>query len=66
MPVMDGYAAARRIRASGRADAKTVMIFAMTANAFAEDVARAREAGMDGHIAKPVDFQKLSQVLRHI
>ena len=66
MPVMDGYAAARRIRASGRADSKTVKIFAMTANAFAEDVARAREAGMDGHIAKPVDFQKLSQVLRRI
>ncbi|MBR4157441.1 MAG: response regulator [Oscillospiraceae bacterium] len=66
MPVMDGYSATQRIRASDRADAKTVKIYAMTANAFAEDVAKARESGMDGHIAKPVDLQKLTQVLSRI
>ena len=66
MPVMDGYAAARAIRAGARGDAKTVKIFAMTANAFAEDIEKARRSGMDGHISKPVDFQKLAQVLSRI
>jgi len=64
MPVMDGYAATRAIRASGRGDAALVPIFAMTANTFAEDIARAREAGMNGHIAKPVDVNLLMQALR--
>ena len=51
MPVMDGYeAAVKRIRACGRADAE--LIIAMTANAFAEDIAKAREAGMNGHLAE--------------
>ncbi len=65
MPVMDGYTAARAIRAADRADAG-LPIYAMTANTFAEDVARAREAGMDGHIAKPIDVNALMQVLRGI
>ncbi len=66
MPVMDGYAAARAIRASGRPDAETVPIYAMTANIFAEDIAKAREYGMNGHIAKPIDINKLMQTLRQI
>ena len=56
MPEMDGYAAARTIRSNKRADAKTIPIIAMTANAFEEDVEAALEAGMDAHIAKPVDI----------
>ena len=55
MPVMDGYTAARRIRALPRADAAAVPILAMTADAFAEDISAARAAGMDGHLAKPLD-----------
>lgn len=66
MPVMDGYEATRRIRSSGRSDSRTLKIFAMTANSFAEDIARAREAGMDGHLAKPIDINMLMQVLRQI
>ena len=55
MPVMDGLEAARIIRAMMRPDAGTVPIFAMTADAFSDDVRRCLEAGMNGHIAKPVD-----------
>ena len=64
MPVLDGYGAVRMIRSSARADAAGVPIYAMTANTFAEDVAKAREAGMNGHIAKPLDMGTLMQVLR--
>ena len=64
MPIMDGYTAARAIRASGQADALQIPIYAMTANTFAEDIARAAAAGMNGHIAKPIDIQALMQVLR--
>ena len=64
MPVMDGYAATRAIRASGQPDASQIPIYAMTANTCAEDVARAAAAGMNGHIAKPIDIQALMQVLR--
>ena len=64
MPVMDGCEASRRIRDMDRPDGRTVIIVAVTANAFAEDVARTREAGMDGHLAKPIDFQALVQLLR--
>ena len=66
MPVMDGYEAARRIRGSGQPDAASVKIFAMTANTFAEDIAKARAAGMDGHIAKPFDVKKLMSLLREV
>ncbi len=64
MPVMDGCEASRRIRDMDRPDGRTVSIVAVTANAFAEDVARTREAGMDGHLAKPIDFQALVHLLR--
>ncbi len=63
MPVMNGYEAARRIRAMDRADARTVPIIAMTANAFADDIREAHEAGMNDHVAKPVEVSKLMEVL---
>lgn len=63
MPVMNGYEASKAIRALDREDAKLIPIVAMTANAFAEDVRNAMEAGMDAHIAKPVDMELLKQTL---
>ncbi|MBQ3106851.1 MAG: response regulator [Eggerthellaceae bacterium] len=63
MPVMDGYAATAAIRALPREDAATVPIVALTANAFAEDVHRALEAGMNAHVAKPVDMKGLGRTL---
>ena len=57
MPHMDGYEATRCIRALGHSDAQKVPIFAMTANAFAEDVQKSREAGMNAHISKPLDIR---------
>lgn len=59
MPVMDGYEATRLIRAMDRADARAVPIFAMTANAFAEDAEKSRRAGMNTHISKPLDIKAL-------
>lgn len=59
MPVMNGYEATRKIRSLDHPDAESVIILAMTANAFAEDVQEAADAGMDGHIAKPVDMKLL-------
>lgn len=64
MPVMGGYDAARAIRALDRDDAARVPIIAMTADAFAEDIARARECGMDAHVAKPIDLDELLTTLR--
>ena len=64
MPVMDGYEATKAIRQAKRKDASTVKIFAMSANVFAEDIAKARSLGMDGHIAKPIDIGKLMHTLR--
>lgn len=64
MPVMDGYEATRSIRALNRSDAKTVPIIAMTADAFADDVQRCLDAGMNGHIAKPFEPQKLYLLLK--
>lgn len=61
MPVMNGYEAARYIRALEREDAKKIPIIAMTANAFADDVKEAREAGMNDHIAKPVELAKIKE-----
>ena len=55
MPVMDGLSAARAIRSMERKDATVIPIIAMTANAFDEDRRRRREAGMDRHLAKPLD-----------
>ena len=66
MPVMNGYEAARAIRALDRPDASSVPIIAMTANAFASDVSEAMSAGMNGHIAKPVEFEKLAALLRDV
>ena len=64
MPVMNGYEAARAIRACGHPQAECIPIIAMTANVFAEDVIAAKNAGMDAHIAKPIDMKLLYQVLR--
>lgn len=64
MPVMDGCEAARAIRRSLKPDAKEIPIYAMTANAFSEDVRAVLDAGMNGHIAKPVEAQRLYQMLQ--
>ena len=64
MPVMNGYEAAKAIRASDRADLKEIPIVAMTADAFADDIRKAEEAGMNGHISKPVDIGKLEEALQ--
>ena len=64
MPVMDGYEAAGRIRASERDDARKIPIYAMTANAFTEDVTAALDAGMNGHIAKPIETDVLYRTLQ--
>ena len=64
MPVMNGYEATAAIRSLHRADAKTLPIVAMTANAFAEDVMLTKSAGMNEHISKPIDMVKLRDVLR--
>ena len=66
MPVMNGYEAAKMIRSLDREDAKEVPIIAMTANAFTEDRIRAKEAGMDDHIAKPVDAKLLVKVIHEL
>lgn len=65
MPVMDGYEAARQIRRLSRDDTKELPIVAMTANAFSEDVAMAKDAGMNYHIAKPIDMERLMNVLKY-
>lgn len=64
MPIMNGYEATKVIRSLNREDAKKVPIIALTANAFIEDVAQARDAGMNMHLVKPIDLQKLYDVMR--
>ena len=66
MPVMSGYEATKTIRSMGREDAKVIPIIAMTANAFTEDRLRAKEAGMDEHIAKPIDANKLVKAIHEL
>ena len=66
MPVMNGYEATKMIRSLEREDAKTIPIIAMTANAFTEDRIRAKESGMDEHIAKPVDVELLVKVIHKL
>ncbi len=66
MPVMDGHEAAQAIRKLSREDAATIPIYAMTANAFTEDVTAALASGMNGHIAKPIDTQILYSTLQKI
>ena len=63
MPVMDGLTATKTIRSLKRPDAETIPIIAMTANAFVEDMRKTKEAGMNEHLTKPVDGEKLLQVL---
>lgn len=65
MPVMDGLTATKTIRSLKHPDAETIPIIAMTANAFAEDVQLAKNTGMNGHIAKPLDMNKLNDVLEN-
>ncbi len=64
MPELDGYGAAKKIRSLGRPDALTIPIVAMTANAFVDDIKAAKEAGMNGHIAKPLDISRLLAELK--
>ena len=66
MPVMNGYEATRAIRSLDRSDAKTIPIVAMTANAFAEDVQNAVEAGMSAHLSKPIDMAVLKDTLKQL
>ena len=66
MPVMNGYEATKMIRSLDREDAKEVPIIAMTANAFTEDRIKAKEAGLDEHVAKPVDVELLIKVIHKL
>ena len=63
MPVMDGYTATRKIRELERSDAKTVPIIAMTANAFQEDAEKCIAVGMNAHLAKPLDIEKVKKTI---
>ena len=64
MPVMNGYDAARKIRQLPRKDAESIWIVAMTANAFVEDIRLSKEAGMNEHCSKPIDPDRLLEILR--
>ena len=64
MPVMDGYTATRKIRELERPDAKTVPIIAMTANAFQEDAEKCIAVGMNAHLAKPLDIEKMKNTIK--
>ena len=64
MPVMDGYQAAKAIRALDRPDARTIPILAMTADAFSEDIQRCLDCGMNAHVAKPIDLRELLRLLQ--
>lgn len=66
MPEMNGYEATRKIRGLNRSDARSIPIIAMTANAFAEDIRAAEEAGMNGHVAKPIDMALLRETLERV
>lgn len=63
IPVMDRLTATKAIRALNRPDAGTVPIIAMTANAFAEDAQKCLEAGMNAHLAKPLDIEKVKKII---
>ena len=64
MPVMDGYESTKKIRSSEKEDAQTIPIYAMTANAFSSDITEALDAGMSGHIAKPIETDVLYKTLK--
>ena len=66
MPVMNGYEAARAIRSSSNPLGQTIPIIAMTANAFADDVQQSLDAGMNAHLSKPIDIDKLYQTLQTV
>ena len=66
MPVMSGYEATRVIRALKRADAASVPIIALSANTFEEDIALAKDAGMNEHLAKPVDMRNLFETMSRL
>ena len=66
MPIINGYEATKRIRSLDREDVKKIPIIAMTANAFTEDRIRAKEAGMDEHVAKPIDVELLIKVIHKL
>ena len=63
MPVMDGLEATRRIRTSGRPDARTIPIIALSANAFDEDSKKSIASGMDGHLSKPIQVDQMLALL---
>ena len=63
MPVMDGLESARRIRTSGRPDARGIPIIALTANAFDEDTKKSMESGMNGHLSKPIQIDRMLELL---
>ena len=64
MPVMDGYESTRAIRGLQRPDAQTIPIIAMTADAFAEDIKRCLDSGMDAHTAKPINLDETISLLK--
>ena len=66
MPVMDGYTATKKIRSLERSDAKTIPIIAMTANAFQEDAEKCIAVGMNAHLAKPLDIEKVMITICHL
>lgn len=66
MPVMNGYEATRGIRGCGHPQAEIIPILAMTADAFAEDVRRAIDAGMNAHVAKPIELERLEEAIREV
>ena len=66
MPVMNGYESTKAIRALDRPDAAAIPIIAMTADAFAEDIEQAKKAGMNAHVAKPVEMEVLSAALDEV
>ena len=66
MPILNGYEATRQIRGLGREGISQIPIIAMTANAFEEDKKAALDAGMNGHIAKPIDVARLMEMLEEV
>ena len=66
MPVMNGYEATKKIRALENSELANIPIIAMTANAFTEDIQAAKDAGMNSHIAKPIDIPKMIETLTEV
>ena len=66
MPVMDGYTATKKIRSLEHSDAKTIPIIAMTANAFQEDAEKCIAVGMNAHLAKPLNIEKMMTTICHL